>query len=155
LLLEIPVPRPSAVLLCAALAALSPAALAGKDDGPTAAAFTEVVRAWRARDAAGVVARMPKDARLTLVLDGAGGGRINATPTRENAQALLKGYFERVDAVSLKDVTPADARSKTRAFDYGYRPRGGEAKATRLSFTLVAVEGGWALAGVEERPRPR
>jgi hypothetical protein len=142
------------VVVLAALAPSTPAA-AGKE-GPPASAFAAAVDAWKSRDAAGVVARMQRGGRLSLVLDGAGGGRINATPTQENAQAILKGYFERIDAVTLKDVTPAEARSKTRAYDYGYRPRGGETKATRLSFTLTAVDGGgWALVGVEERPRPR
>jgi hypothetical protein len=143
----------SALLL--ALALPSPVAAKGAE-GPSAAAFARAVGAWRARDASGVVAAMPPDARLSLSLDGSGAGRINAAPTRENARAILERYFERLDAVSLKDVTPASARARTRAYDYGYRPRGDDAKATRLSFTLVPVEGGaWALAGVEERPRPR
>jgi hypothetical protein len=144
-----------AAVVVLALCLATPAA-AGKDDGPPASAFARAVGAWRGRDAAGVVAAMPAQARLSLSLDGSGGGRINAAPTRENARAILEGYFERLGSVTLEDVTPASARARTRAYDYGYRPRGGDAKTTRLSFTLVPVEGGgWGLAGVEERPRPR
>jgi hypothetical protein len=144
-----------ALLACSVLLAALAPATAG-DDGPPATAFSKVVAAWQARDAAGVVAQMGKDEKLQLKLDDVGNGRINAHTTREQAQAILKGYFERVESASLKDVTPPGARPKVRTFDYGYRPRGGQARTTRLSFTLKDVEkGSWTLSGVEERPRPR
>jgi hypothetical protein len=74
--------------------------------------------------------------------------------TRVHAEAILEGYFEDVDRVSLRDVTPPEDRGSTRTYDYSYRPRGGEACTTRLSFTLApARDGGFALVSVEERPR--
>jgi hypothetical protein len=135
------------------VAALSPAVAGG--EGPPASAFSKAVGAWQRRDAAGVVAEMGKDELLKLVLDDVGNGRINVKAPRDQAQATLAKHFERIEGVSLKDVTPAGERPKARTFDYGYRPRGGQARTTRLSFTLTQFQGGaWALTGVEERPRP-
>jgi hypothetical protein len=143
-----------ALLACALLLALLAPAVAG-GEGPPASAFSKAVSAWQRRDAAGVVGEVREGERVRLSLSDVGNGRINGQPTREQAQVMLKGYFERVEGVSLKDVTPADQRPTTRTFDYGYRPRGGQARTTRLSFTLTKFEGGtWALSGVEERPRP-
>jgi hypothetical protein len=133
--------------------ALSPAVAGG--EGPPASAFSKVVGAWQRRDAAGVVAEMGKGDRLKVSLEDVGNGKINIHTTREHAQATLKGYFERIESVTLKDVTPPEQRPMARTFDYSYRPRGGQARTTRLSFTLTQFQGGaWALSGVEERPRP-
>ena len=128
----------------------------GKGGGPSAAAFEGVAAAWARRDAAGVVALVEagEHARLRIRLLDVGTGELDANASRAQAHAILKGYFERVEAVSLKDVDGAEERKKTRQFEYRCRPRGKEARTTRLSFTLRQAEGGsWTLERVEERPR--
>jgi hypothetical protein len=142
-------------LVLAAIAALGAAGLAGAGDdaAPGSDAFAGVVKAWPARDAAAVVALMPGEGRLQLSLEGAGGAKISGRFPKENAQAILKRYFEQIESARLKDATPADAKTFTRQYDYAYRPRGADERTTRLSFTLQRAGEGYALIAAEERPK--
>ena len=151
-------PAPAAslarALAAGALLALCSPARAGEPAGPAPSDFAPAVSAWQTRSAAQVRRLVPEKERLSLDLEGTGDGRVAGRPTRENAEAILKEYFAKLDSATLKDVTPADSKSLTRTFDYTYRPTGAEARTTRLSFTLVALkDGGYGLVGVEERPR--
>jgi hypothetical protein len=138
----------------AAALAFGPAGATAEDDGPPVEAFAPVVAAWSARDAAGVAAQVPDRGRVSIDLLDAGRGRVTGRVTRVHAEAILKDTFKDVDRVSLRDVTPPGDRGSTRTYDYAYQPRGGEARTTRLSFTMVAGRaGGWALVGIEERLR--
>ena len=124
------------------------------DAAPAAAAFAPVVRAWQSRDAKAVTALILADGRLSLSLEGYGAGRIVGRPTKENAQAILKGYFEKIESASLKDATAPEAKTFTRQYDYTYRPRGADERTTRLSFTLQkADDASFALIAAEERPK--
>ncbi len=144
-------------LACATLlAAGARPGLAGRNDnGPGAAQFAPAVRAWQSKSAKAVAALVPGDGRLSISLEGTGSGRVTGRPTREQAEAVLKGYFDRVEGAALKDVTPEDARAFTRTYDYTYRPRGAAERTTRLSLTLqTAADGaGYVLVAVEERVR--
>ena len=130
--------------------------VAGRNEtGPGAAQFAPTVRAWQAKSAKGVSALVPADGRLSISLEGTGSGRVTGRTTREQAEAVLKGYFERVEGAALKDATPEDSRAFTRLYEYTYRPRGAAERTPRLSFTLqTAADGaGYVLVAVEERVR--
>ena len=116
--------------------------------------FAGAVSAWQSRNASSVRQLIPNKQRLTLDLEGTGEGRVTGRPTAENAEAVLKDYFSKVDEATLKDVTSADSKTFTRTYDYTYRPTGAAVRTTRLSFTLTPLKnGGYGLVGVEERPK--
>jgi hypothetical protein len=126
----------------------------GEQNGPTASDFAEFVNAWQGRNAAGIRKLIPEKERVQIDLEGTGDGRISGRSTPENAEAVLKEYFSKLEAPALKDVSPDDARTTTRSFDYTYRPTGAESRTTRLSVTLRALHGGgYGLERLQERVR--
>jgi hypothetical protein len=143
------------VVAFAAASGLPAVAAPAGAEPPTRASFSSAVSAWQGESAHGVAVLVPAEGRLSLSLLGSGSGAVTARATRDQAEAILKGYFDRIEGVSLRDATPPDARTYTRVYDYAYRPRGGAEKATRLSFTLQqAADGaGFVLVAVEERLR--
>lgn len=147
--------RGLATLLVLAISTLAPArTVAGGDEAPGASDYAGAVSAWQSRNASAVRRLIPEKGRLTLDLEGTSGDRVTGRPTAENAEAVLKEYFAKLDSATLKDVTAADLHGFTRTYDYTYRPTGAAAKTTRLTFTLTAQKGGgYGLVGVEERPK--
>jgi hypothetical protein len=122
--------------------------------GPAASDFGEAVNAWQGRNAAALRKLIPEKERLQIDLVGTGGGRVQGTSTPENAEAVLKEYFAKVESPTLKDVSPEDARIPTRSYEYTYRPTGAESRTTKLAITLRALpDGGYGLAAVLERVR--
>jgi hypothetical protein len=117
-----------------------------------------VIAAWKARDARTAAEAVPeRDGRLDVWLLGTGEGRVSGRYTRKTAETELGKYFAGIDRASLVDVTPnSTPRTVTRTYDYTYRPRGGEARTTRLAITLADDgEGAWWFAKVAESTRPR
>jgi hypothetical protein len=146
----------AALVLC--LSAAPETVRGGEQTGPTAASFTPIVAAWKARDAETTAAAVPeKDGRLDVSLFGAGDGKVAGRYTRKTAETELGKYFAGLDKASLTDVTPSSTpRSATRTYDYTYRPKGGESKTTRLAITLADDgDGKWWFAKVAESARPR
>ena len=152
-----PLRRTGWVLAAVAAVSLFAADVSAKGEapgGPAASDFADFVSAWQGRNAAAVRRLIPEKERLSLDLEGTGDGRVAGRSTPENAEAVLKEYFSKLEAPALKDVSPDDARISTRSFDYTYRPTGAETRTTRLSVTLKALlGGGWGLQSVQERVR--
>lgn len=158
-----PTRRPRGLAFAAALAAvlaLAPAGwtpgrtaeAAGTATGPTAADFAGVIRAWTARDGAGVAAFIPAEGRIPVSLRGGGNvPGIRQSVTRANGAQVLKQYFEGVDRISLKDLGSGRNRTDTRTFEYAYRPRGGDPVSSRLVVRLTPAAGGrFELTGIDE-----
>jgi hypothetical protein len=125
----------------------------GERGGPAASDFAAFVNAWQGRNAAAIRRLIPEKERVTLDLEGTGDGRVSGRPTAENAEAVLKEYFAKVETPTLKDVSPEDARTETRSFDYTYRPTGAETRTTTLSVTLRLSGGAYVLREIRERVR--
>lgn len=144
------------VVLLALVPAFPPAvrtaSAAGTPAGPTAADFAGVVRAWTARDGAGVASYIPAEGRIPMSLRGGGSvPGIRQSVTRANGAQVLKQYFEGIDRITLKDLGSGRNRTDTRTFEYAYRPRGGDPVASRLVVRLApAANGGFALPGTDE-----
>ena len=148
-------PAPAAslarALAAGALLALGSPARAGEPAGPAASDFAPAVSAWQTRSAAQVRRLVPEKERLSLDLEGTGDGRVAGRPTRENAEAILKEYFAKLDSATLKDVTPADPLPLD--------DEGAEERA-RVEDDVAAAEGGLPrgrggeVVGLDRRPRP-
>jgi hypothetical protein len=118
-----------------------------------------VARAWRAKDPDLVVGQIDPAERGSVRLALLGDPPIVGSFGRGQARQTLKGYFESVrGAVLLSDVTTPESRRAvpaTRIFDYTYRREGRDPVTTRLEVSLKQAAGGWVLASVIEKPRPR
>jgi hypothetical protein len=144
---------PLALLALASALAPLRSAGAGGDAAPAASDFATVVNAWQARSASSVRAEVPKDGRLRIDLIGTGDGRVTGQPSAEQAEAVLEDYFSHLDSASLVDAS-GDSKGFSRTYDYTYRPTGGTARTTRLTFTLTALRaGGYGLSAVVERAK--
>ena len=124
-----------ALALGAASALLVPgAALADQAEVACRESFARFQRAFEARSAEAVVGCMPAEGTLTLSLIGVA-GRVEPMK-REQAQKVLKTYFELLTSATLKarEGQPADAL--VRAFDFVRRLRAGDPSTTRLTVTL-------------------
>lgn len=133
-------------------------ATGGEPSGPTADHFRPCVKAWEARDAAGVAQCVrEKEGRVDLDLTGARDKPVKGRYTRESAERALSRYFETIEKARLEDKTPASTpNATTRTYDYSYRPKDGEERTTRLSITLEAhSDGHFCLVAVSERPKPK
>jgi hypothetical protein len=96
--------------------------------------FARVKRAFESASAEAVVACMQPEGTLALTLIGA-----SARPDpmkREQAQRVLKGYFEAVSGLKLVERPGQPAESLVRAYDYTRRLRSGDPATTRLTVTL-------------------
>ena len=118
-------------------------AFADGKDAAVRKVFREVTRAFEEEDARGVVSRMASKGRLRLVLKTAA---IKGTYGVRQAQSVLKGYFRKVSAVRLKDVTPTRRKDegfyRVRHYEYQYVAEGkGKVKAL-LRVTLKKEERG-------------
>lgn len=143
-----------AALVMLSLLAADASARGEAPGGPAASDFADFVGAWQGRNAAAIRRLIPEKEKVSLDLVGNGDGPISGRSTPENAEAVLKDYFSKIEAPALKDVSPDDARLPTRSFDYTYRPTGAETRTTRFSVTLKALPGGgYGLQGVQERVR--
>jgi hypothetical protein len=144
---------PLALVAVASIVAPVRRAVAGGDAAPAASDFARVVNGWQSRSATSVRAEVPKDGRLRIDLLGTGDGRVTGQPTAEQAEAVLQDYFSHLDSASLVDAS-GDSKGFSRTYDYTYRPTGGTARTTRLTFTLTALaSGGYGLSAVVERAK--
>ena len=147
-----------ALLIVAFLALLGPQPALADDLLRTPGAknqYKNIVAAWVKRDAAGLVAYVPKQGRLTLqLLNPPAAGTFQ----RAQAQRTLQKYFRGVDAVALKDVTKPNRRSPknylTRVYEYTYRPRGHDPVKTHLLIMMKGDgRGNWTLHSISESQR--
>ncbi len=142
--------------LAAGLLFLSALPARATEDGADRA-FHTVVTAWKTRCAGDVAQAMEDEGSLRI---GLLSPRVTGTYRSAQAKRTLGDYFDRVSAVTLKDVTPRgqkDARGyRVRTFEYRYQPQGQDPQTALLAITLKADRGQrWHLVAVEERPARR
>jgi hypothetical protein len=137
-------PRTARRLLpaCLALAAIvgswvpppGPAQADARLEAACRESFARVKRAIESASAEAVVACMAPEGTLALTLLG-----LATRPDpmkREQAQRVLKSYFEQVSGPKLVERPGQPAESLLRAFDYTRRLRNGDPATTRLTLTL-------------------
>jgi hypothetical protein len=123
-----------ALLVAGALPVPSPALADARAEAACRESFARVKRAFESASAESVVGCLPAEGTLQLTLLG-----LATRPEpmkREQAQRVLKSYFEIVSGLKLVERAGQPAESLVRAYDYTRRLRNGDPAVTRLTITL-------------------
>jgi hypothetical protein len=121
-------------LLLALGVSMRSAAAAPGDEGACRESFQRFQGAFESRSADSVVACMAPEGTLSIALLGVAGR--GEPMKKEQAQKVLKGYFEQVSAAKLKAREGQAPDALVRAYDYTRRLRSGDPTTTRLTVTL-------------------